>query len=181
MLNTESLMQDGVRLIPYSSEHDVQTVAWLNDPLVKEGFGLTRTLSLEDHRDWLSHSPNLACWAILDDMGVHRGNILLHVEPRRSAAYLQLYIGPSEARGKGLGKNALGCALEWAFELRSLNRVWLHVFPENLAAVKLYTRAGFVREGTERAAVYRNGNFQDQDRYSLLRSEWQLIRNESQP
>ena len=178
MLSTKVLMRDGVRLIPYSSAHDEQTVVWLNDPHVKKGFGLTRAVSLEGHRNWLLHANNLAIWAILDDVGDHSGNMLLHLEPNRSSAYLQLYIGSSQARGRGLGKNALLCALEWAFEHQGLNRVWLHVFPENQAAISLYTKMGFIQEGTEREAVLRDGTFEDQYRYSLLKAEWQVMRTE---
>jgi putative acetyltransferase len=61
-------------------------------------------------------------------------------------------------RRRGIGRALLAAAVEWArwAEIRKLE---LHVFPWNEAAIALYERVGFVREG------YRKGHYRRGDEY----------------
>lgn len=171
-MNTATLSRGGVELVPYTSRFDAQTVAWLNDPAVYEAFGLTRSVTLEGHRLWLAAQKDLLLWAILDKKGVHQGNVSLLLTPRHASAYFQIYIGNPDARGKGMGWDALSCVLDHAFGPLKLHRVWLHEDKANAAAARLYQKAGFVEEGMEREAVLRKGVFHSQLRLSLLAQEW---------
>ena len=48
----------------------------------------------------------------------------------------------------------------------------LSVFANNPRAIRCYQKAGFVHEGCLRQALYRNGQFHDEYRFSILRDEW---------
>jgi len=164
----------GIQLVPYRSEHDARTVQWLNDPKLQKDFGLSRSVSKESHRTWVEANPETVIWAITES-GVHLGNVLLKVNLGRRSAYLQIYLGESSARGRGVGWAALSAVLNLAFNQLGVHRVWLHTLPDNQAAEALYTKAGFLREGIERESVFRDGVFIDQCRWSLLGHEWRLI------
>ena len=56
-------------------------------------------------------------------------------------------------RGQGLGKALLEAAIA-AAEQRDFRRIELTVFADNLRAMALYEKTGFVREGVMRAARY---------------------------
>ena len=54
--------------------------------------------------------------------------------------------GRARYRRRGIGRALLDAAERWARE-RGVRKLELHVFPHNEAAIALYERAGFVREG----------------------------------
>lgn len=165
------LQTGGLQLLPYSPEHDEKTVEWLNNAELRRDFGLSRHVTRESHREWLVANPDALIWAITEDR-MHLGNVLLQVVSSRRSAYLQIYLGETSARGRGIGWKALACVLEFGFGALNLHRIWLHTLPENDAAAALYTKAGFVREGVERQGLLRNDGFTDQYRWSLLSHEW---------
>lgn len=57
----------------------------------------------------------------------------------------------AEHRGRGLGGRLLAATVERAFEI-GLTRIELEVFASNRAAIRLYERSGFEREGVRRRA-----------------------------
>lgn len=165
MLNSEICLRE------YLIEDDAKTVAWLNDPKIKQTFGLTYVVNEASHRKWLSAQHDMVIRAIEID-GQHIGNATLRLTPRHHSACLEIYIGESTYRGKGVGFRALRALLNLAFNGLNLNRVCLVTRPDNIAAERLYQKAGFVLEGCERQAVFSDGCFLDQNLWSILRSEW---------
>ncbi|QJI37166.1 GNAT family N-acetyltransferase [Pseudomonas sp. ADAK13] len=79
-------------------------------------------------------------------------------------------LAPS-AQGRGLMKEAVYAAVQWAFQHMALNRIEALVHPDNTPSLNLLEKAGFVREGTLRQAGYWNGSHQDLVQLSLLRGE----------
>ena len=159
------------QVVPYGKEHDAKTVQWLNNAELQEDFGLSRTITVESHRAWVDANPKTLIWAITRESR-HLGNVLLDVNENRRSAYLQIYLGEASDRGKGIGGMALSCVLDFGFKELALHRIWLHTLPTNKVAEALYRKEGFVFEGTERDAVFRNGAFTDQHRWSLLHQDW---------
>jgi RimJ/RimL family protein N-acetyltransferase len=169
----ETLRSGPVRLVPHDPDQDALTVAWLNDPSVQRGFAIERTFTVEGHRAWLREHPEVHILPIVDDRGGgHVGNTLLTVNARHRSAYFQIYLGPHDARGRGTGRIATRLALRVAFVDLSLHRVWLHVLPDNHAAVRIYEGEGFQREGVERDALFLGDRFVSQVRMSLLDDEY---------
>lgn len=166
------LYYKNVRLVPYNHLFDEQTVLWLNDPKVSKNFGLTNSVSLDSHRRWIASQQNLLMWAILDLESIHQGNVLLNLNPRHRSAYFQIYIGNQYARGKGIGYAASKSVLRYAFDDLNLNRIWLHTNLDNVVAIKLYEKLGFIKEGIERESILRNKEFCDQLRWSILKKDW---------
>jgi len=164
---------EGLRLIPYSIDHDAQTVAWLNDPDLQGDFGIGRKLTLESHRVWIAANSSCLIWAIINESHAHCGNVLLHPAATRRSAYLQIYLGAAD-RGKGIASRVLTSVLNYGFDDLGLHRIWLHTLPGNAAAEALYQKLGFTREGVEREALPRGQGFVDQFCWSLLEHEWRV-------
>lgn len=77
-----------------------------------------------------------------------------------------------EARGQGVGTEALRQTIEFAFVRRNLRRVFLWVLSSNLAGINAYRKLGFVEEGRHREHVWVRGKYEDEVTMGLLRSEW---------
>ncbi|MGA7196745.1 GNAT family N-acetyltransferase [Roseiarcus sp.] len=71
-------------------------------------------------------------------------------------------------RGRGLGARLLNATLEAAFDAGFV-RVELNVHADNGRAIALYDRVGFVREGTQRDAVFVDGEYRDAIAMALVR------------
>ncbi|HMM40281.1 MAG TPA: GNAT family protein [Thermomicrobiales bacterium] len=87
--------------------------------------------------------------------------------------WVSLLIGEPAMRGKGLGHEAMELALRFAFHELNLHRIQLTVFSYNAPAISLYERLGFVREGSFREFLERDGTRYDMLLYGLLRPEWE--------
>ena len=87
--------------------------------------------------------------------------------------YLRLGIGSGADRGQGLGTQALGLLLRFAFAELNLFRVTI-VMPEYCQAVMALVRKfGFVEEVRRRKAILRDGRVWDLLVFGLLRTEWE--------
>lgn len=87
--------------------------------------------------------------------------------------FLSIAIGDAVRRGQGIGTEAMRLVLRYAFHELNLYRICLTVFSYNEAAVRLYEKLGFVREGVHREHLLRGGQRYDMFLYGLLRREWE--------
>lgn len=58
----------------------------------------------------------------------------------------RILVGDPEAHGRSIGANAFKAAVKVAFDVLQKEKVVLHVFSDNVPAVKSYIKAGFVIE-----------------------------------
>ena len=91
--------------------------------------------------------------------------------------YLRMGIGSGGDRGQGLGTQALGLLLRFAFAELNLFRVTV-VIPEYCqAGIALVRKFGFVEEVRRRKAILRDGQAYDLLAFGLLHSEWLPVSN----
>jgi len=110
---------------------------------------------------------------ILKERDLYIGNVnLTSIHPINRSAEFSLMIGEEVYRGKGIGLLATRIMLQHAFEDRGLNRIHLDVLKENTAALKLYEKAGFKREGVKRQDIFKNGTFHDVVMMSQIKEEF---------
>lgn len=111
-------------------------------------------------------------WTVRKDGHCVIGHFELLFDPVCGQATLgRVAIAPG-ARGKGYATPLVRTALEIAFGREDIHRVELRVFDFNAAAVAVYERMGFIREGTCRAAVRVGADTWNVHIMSLLRPEW---------
>jgi RimJ/RimL family protein N-acetyltransferase len=105
--------------------------------------------------------PNAAVFVAEDDgLIVGRLSIARDQHPAsRHVADLGLMVAMTHRR-QGIGTRLLETALDWARE-SEVRKLELHVFPHNEAAIKLYEKFGFVKEGYRRAHYRRGQEFVD--------------------
>lgn len=75
--------------------------------------------------------------------------------------------------GQGFMPEALQALIRYGFEEMNLNRVEATTHTENQRSQRVLTKLGFQREGLLREYYCRDGIYNDQVQFSLLRSEWQ--------
>jgi RimJ/RimL family protein N-acetyltransferase len=91
-----------------------------------------------------------------------------------SAMLSRIIISPFK-RDKGLGELMIKEVLRFSFEELGLNRIGLGVFDFNHAAIKCYSKVGFVREGTKRESARVGDSFWNCHLMSILKKEWKYL------
>lgn len=95
-----------------------------------------------------------------------------HVSPHHHHALVGITIGEREYWGNGYGKESLRLLLRYCFQTLDLHRVSAESFEYNTAWHDLLKGMGFVKEGTAREYLYRDGEYWDKELFSLLESEY---------
>ena len=98
------------------------------------------------------------------------GNIGLHEagkSPRRRHVGSVGMSVRDDSQGRGVGTALMSAAIELADGWINYQRLELNVYTDNLAAMALYRKFGFVIEGTYRAYAFRDGQYVDS--YAMAR------------
>jgi RimJ/RimL family protein N-acetyltransferase len=96
--------------------------------------------------------------------------LVVTVERHRLAAIRNVMVDPSH-QGRGIGLALVSALVQEAFARRGLRRLEAEVYGFNDAGLRLFARAGFVREGVRRRAWERHGAWQDGVMFGLLADE----------
>ncbi|CAI6336281.1 unnamed protein product [Periconia digitata] len=103
------------------------------------------------------------------------GSLNLHGVKEGQRHHRTLDIGiliATEYQGRGYGSEAIEWILNWGFEVAGLHRIGLQSASFNTGAIKLWKKLGFQHDGNDREAVWFNGGWHDEARFSMLESEW---------
>ncbi len=96
-----------------------------------------------------------------------------HLCNSNSAMLSRVLISPRR-RKIGLGQFMVKQLVDFGFTELGLNRIGLGVFDFNKAAMKCYTQAGFVLEGTLRESARVGNTYWNCHLMSILRKDWQF-------
>jgi RimJ/RimL family protein N-acetyltransferase len=137
--------------------------------------------SREDTKRWIEMCINKTNGyeqkAILDQDGNHIGWVdLKNVDRLNKHAELGIAIGDKRYWGKGYGLSAMRKMLEYGFMQMDLNKIWLRVEVDNEKAIRSYKRIGYVEEGILRQDRLRKGVFVDRLRMSILKEEFDRMK-----
>lgn len=98
---------------------------------------------------------------------------LYTINGQTRSAELRIIIGDKNIHGKGVGTISVRYVVKYAFEKLNLNKVWLGVNAKSKGALRCYEKVGFMKEGILRQEIYRNNQYYDAIRMSILRREWE--------
>jgi RimJ/RimL family protein N-acetyltransferase len=149
------------------------------DPEVRDNVGVRSEPSLDRTRAWIEQAaadPATMPFAI-EWNGRHVGNVVLdRIDRYLGTCRLSIYVGETDARGKGVGRTAVQRAVEHAFKSLGLNKVWLTVHVHNAAAIAAYVAAGFAVEGILREEFVLRNQRCATFYMSVLKRDYQAMR-----
>ena len=177
-----------ITLRPFREDDYLVINKWRNDYHVQKlTGGPIRFVSLEIEKNWVKSKMQ-------DNIRDIYLAICLNDDSQRMIGYISLnqidhlnksadaggtVIGDKEYQDGQAVFEALNIVLEYAFDQLNLNRISADCLPEHYLAPYSLGAFGFVKEGTKREALYKNGKYHNIDFYSLLRSDYERLRLEN--
>ncbi|MHC4955996.1 MAG: GNAT family N-acetyltransferase [Planctomycetota bacterium] len=97
---------------------------------------------------------------------------LAEIDRDNRRAALGLFVGDKRKWGSGIGSTAVVLALDYAFSVANLGRVYAHTYAFNERSRRLMKSVGFVEEGVLRGHEIHNGAARDMCAYGILAHEF---------
>jgi ribosomal-protein-alanine N-acetyltransferase len=149
-------------LAPLQAQHaDGPYLAWMNDSqatrFLESRFRRFERADLEAYIAGANAADDTLLLGIfLNDGDMrHIGNIKLAIDRPHRRGEIGLMIGDASCRGRGFGSEAIAAITDHAFHSLRLHKVTAGCYGENVASVRAFLKAGFVREGL-RPSHYRS-------------------------
>jgi RimJ/RimL family protein N-acetyltransferase len=177
---TQPVIAHGSVYLRAAEREDIpRFVAWLNDHRTSRTLTLRAPLSIPMEEAWFERMTAdqgksaylfTAC-LLADDRPI--GSVgLFDLDLVNGNAGVGIMIGEPGDRGRGHGTDMLEALLGFGFASLRLERIWLDVYDFNPGARRVYERVGFLHEGVQRHAIFREGRFVDVRRMAILSGEW---------
>lgn len=132
--------------------------------------------SLQQYFNQKSNSKNDLWLAIkLNKNNKHIGNIEIgQIDWVHKRGTFAILLGDKKESGKGYAFEASNLILDHSFNKLNLHRIQLGVHEKNTAAINLYKKIGFKKEGVWREYFLRNGKYYNMIFMSLLSNEYSI-------
>lgn len=169
-----------IKLTPFVKEDIQPLFRWINDAETVRYNNAYKPVTWDSHITWfenLGKDTSRAIFAIraAEDERLVGTVQLCGIHPVYRSAELSIRIGELSDRNQGFGTMAVKLAVTFGFNDLNLERIYLHVFADNEAALKVYKKIGFVEEGRLKKAAFINGKWVDVIPMALLRENYLIL------
>jgi len=141
-------------------------VKWRNSDAVRKNFIYQALFTRESHESWMRTKVETGdvVQMIICEAESHKpvGSVYVRdIDHIHHKGEYGIFIGETDARGKGYGTAAAKLMIRYCFEELKLHRLYLRVYADNLQAIRSYEKAGFEREALLRDDVCIDGEYRD--------------------
>ncbi len=171
------LHSDRLELRPLNLSFCTQKyVDWMNDPEVYKYLETRGDYTIEKLRDYLADAEekNILFWGIvIRESDKHIGNI--KIDPINHIHGLGEYgimMGEKSEWGKGYAFEASRLVIDYCCETLNIRKLNLGVVEENVSAVNLYKKLGFIIEGLHRNHLVYNSQYHNSLRMALFNPKY---------
>lgn len=155
---------------------NIYMMEWMKDPRVNCFFRFnSENVTIESVTEFINSCAKNKTnyhFAITDNNDKYQGTISLkNIDFDAKTAEYAIALR-YDAQGKGVGKFATEEILKYAFDVLKLNRVYLNVLSDNINAIKLYEKCGFVFEGEFKKHIKIKGQLKNLKWYGILKENY---------
>lgn len=165
-------------LSPINTDEVDSYLKWMNDEPVAANFGeYNQLVSSKNDLKWIyePRSDMHRYAMVLLDGDVLIGSISLHnIDHLNRNAFIGIFIGEEEHRGKGYGAEAIRLILNYGFKTMNLHNIMLTVHADNDPGIACYKSVGFQEVGRLREWVFKDGKYIDKLFMSIMENEFEM-------
>lgn len=137
-----------VYLRPITAADTDKIVAWRNRDFVRKNFIYQKPFTREGHEAWLREQVELGHVVqfiiCVESEQREIGSVYLRdIDRKKGEAEYGVFIGESDALGRGLGTQAAKQMVNYGFGTLGLKKIFLRLLEDNPRAMKSYEKAGF--------------------------------------
>ena len=153
-------------------------VRWLADPEVRAFFGDPADTIEAARKEYLDPDTCPVWRFVIEWRGRGVGEIQYyhHEADETWSAGIDIFIGDPDARGHGVGIEAVRVMLRFLFEEKHVHRALIDPETGNARAIHVYQRAGFKLDSVLRHNALEGARYVDTQYLSLLEDEWPAAR-----
>lgn len=136
--------------------------------------GWSKPVTMEEQNTWfknLVNDKNIR-YAICEKEAAIGTATIRNIDWKNRSAALDIKIDKNFTK-KGYGCETITLLIEYCFNELNMNRIYVNILKHNKASEKLFAKCGFVNEGMQKEAVYKNGEYHDLLMYSILKKDYQ--------
>ena len=139
---------------------------WMNDPeVVRFTESKGRSYTKDDIKEYIrvvNNGNNRLFGIFLNESKQHVGNIKLgNIDYTNKRAYIGIIIGEKNLWGRGLATEAIPIAVDFAFTVLKLKKLYGGMYAVNVGSFKSFLKAGFTECGRQKEHHCADGQFID--------------------
>lgn len=174
----KKIIGEHIYLSPVCTEEVDSYLKWMNDEAVAVNFGqFPKVVSSKSDMKWL-YEPGIDMHRyamVLLEGDVLIGSISLHnIDHLNRNAFIGIFIGEAEHRGKGYGTEAVRLILNYGFKTMNLHNIMLTVHADNYGGIGCYKKAGFQEVGRMREWIFKDGKYVDKLYMGIMEHEFKV-------
>jgi RimJ/RimL family protein N-acetyltransferase len=159
---------------------------WRNDKAIYDNCRQVGLIQSWNQKKWLENGDIQNMFAVIQSYETTSGRVsqcvgvagLTSIHPTHRTAEISLYIAKEFHGTLCIGaKEIIKTLAAYAFEHLNLNRIFCETFATNTVELLNLQELGFITEGTLRQTYYKNGKYIDSVIQSLLRSDYEKLKD----
>ena len=149
-------------------------VEWMNNPKIYSSMHFDLPVLLENTIKWFeknrtNNQRSDVCFVENEEIVAFGG--LTSIDNTLKKAELYIFVNP-DSHKSGIGTQATKLLCQYGFEELGLHKIYLLTNENNLAAIKVYQKCGFVLEGRHRDEYLAEERYLDRLYFGLLKTEF---------
>lgn len=149
-------------------------IEWMSDETTCVNIEMSdKVVDVTQMPGWLTDHSVMRMGIVISETNELVGYCHIDHRSKADAAWLSINIGHKDARGKGIGKDAMTVLTRYCFEELGVESVHLDVLETNEAAISCYKKVGFVVSGRYRKHCIHKGKRIDWLHMDIIRQEWE--------
>lgn len=172
----KKIIGERIYLSPINADDVEIYIQWMNENVARSFGQYPLTVSSKNDLKWIFEPPvDMQRYAIvLLDGNIMIGSISIHnIDHLNRNAFLGIFIGEDEYRGKGYGAESIRLILTYGFKTLNLHNIMLSVDADNLVGMACYKKVGFREVGRRREWVFKDGKYIDRVYMDMLAREFE--------
>lgn len=163
-IHLRALEREDLRYIHLLNNDNKIMSYWFEEPY--ESFA-----ELQDLFEKHIHNQSERRFILMDDKKIVGLVELVEIDLIHRNAEFQIIIDP-QSQGKGYASTATNLAIEYAFTILNLHKIYLLVDKNNEKAIHIYKKTGFQIEGELKEEFFINGSYHDAIRMCMFQRDF---------